>query len=189
MILLIYSKLIPSFPDINWELNFDLGNVINQLKSSTPKYINDIKKSMSEFMEKTDKEKEKYLEMLSIKVQETYDSIKKGMIKGSENAQNEIKKLIEKITEIANVLSYKACNMVKSEYDQCFNNKRRIFNILIQIIEDNFGKCSVIIDEIYNLSENMEYNLKYFLFLVISLTENPDIIEKGTSQIIYDIIN
>ena len=79
--------------------------------------------------------------------------------------------------------------MVKSEYDQCFNNKRRIFNILIQIIEDNFGKCSVIIDEIYNLSENMEYNLKYFLFLVISLTENPDIIEKGTSQIIYDIIN
>ena len=89
--LLIYSKLIPSFPDINWELNFDLGNVINQLKSSTPKYINDIKKSMSEFMEKTDKEKEKYLEMLSIKVQETYDSIKKGMIKGSENAQNEIK--------------------------------------------------------------------------------------------------
>ena len=56
-------------------------------------------------------------------------------------------------------------------------------------IKKNFGKCSVIIDEIYNLSENMEYNLKYFLFLIISLTENPDIIEKGTSQIIYDIIN
>ena len=35
----------------------------------------------------------------------------------------------------------------------------------------------------------MEYNLKYFLFLAISLTENPDAIEKGTSQIIYDIIN
>ena len=71
--------------------------------------------------------------------------------------------------------------MVKSDYEQCLNNKRRIFNILIQIIEDKFGKCSVIIDEIYNLSENMEYNLKYFLFLAISLTENPDIIEKGTN--------
>ena len=35
----------------------------------------------------------------------------------------------------------------------------------------------------------MEYNLKYFLFLAISLTENPDAIEKGTTQIIYDIIN
>ena len=187
--LLIYSKLIPFFPDINWDLNFDLGNIINQLKSSTPKYINDIQKSMSEFMKKTDKEKEKYLDILSIKVQETYDNIKKGIEKGSENAQNEIKKLIEKITEIANALSYKACNMVKSDYEQCLNNKRRIFNILIQIIEDKFGKCSVIIDEIYNLSENMEYNLKYFLFLAISLTENPDIIEKGTSQTIYDIIN
>lgn len=60
---------------------------------------------------------------------------------------------------------------------------------MIQIVEDNFGKCSVIVDEIYNLSENMEYNLKYFLFLAISLTENPDIITKGISQIIYDIIN
>ena len=187
--LLIYSNLIPSFLDINWGFNFDLGNIINQLKSSAPEYIKDIQKSMSDFMKKTDKEKDKYLDILSIKVQETYDQIKNGMKKGRENVQDEIKELIEKTTEMANILSYKVCKVVKLEYEECLNNKRRIFNILIQIVEDNFGKCSVIIDEIYNLSQNMEYNLKYFLFLVISLTENPDIIDKGTSQIIYDIIN
>jgi len=183
--LLIYSKLIPSFLDINLEFNFDLGNILNQLKSSTPEYIKDIHKNMLEFMKKTDKEKEKYLDILYIKVQETYDHLKKG----SKNAQNEIKQLIEDVTETANVLSYKVWKMEKSEYEQCFNNKKRIFKNLIQIVDDNFRKCSVIVDEIYSLSENMEYNLKYFLFLVISLTENPDIIEKGTSQIIYDIIN
>ena len=188
--LLIHSKIQnPSSFDINLEFNFDLGSILNQLKSSTPEYIKDIQKNMSEFLKKTDKEKDKYLEILSIKVQETYSHIKKGMKKGSENAQNEIIKLIEQITETANTLSIKVCNVVKSEYKQCFNNKKRIFNNLIQIVEDNFGKCSVIVNEIYNLSENMEFNLKYFLFLAISLTENPDIIKKGTSQIIYDIIN
>ena len=188
--ILIHSKSpIPSSLEIIWELNFDLGSILNQLKSSTPEYIKIIHKNMSEFMKKTDKEKDRYLEILSIKVQETYDLIKKKMKKGSENAQNEIKKLIEEVTETANALSYKACNMVISEYEQCFNNKRKIFNNLIQIVEDNFGKCSVIINEIYNLSENMEFNLKYFLFLAISLTENPNIIEKGAIQIIYDIIN
>ena len=78
---------------------------------------------------------------------------------------------------------------MKIGYDECNINKKKIFNNLLQIVRDNFGKCSIIVNEIYNLSENIEYNFKYFLFLVISLTENPDAIEKGKSQIIYDIIN
>ena len=93
------------------------------------------------------------------------------------------------MTETANALSYKVCDMVKKGYEQCNNNKKKIYLDLIDKVKENFGECSVIVNEINNLSENKELNLKYFLFLIISLTENPDIIEKGTSQILYDIIN
>ena len=92
------------------------------------------------------------------------------------------------MTETANALSYKVWDMIKSGYEQCNNNKK-IFLDLIEKVEENFGECSIIINEINTLSENKEINLKDFLFIIISLTENPDIIEKGTSQILYDIIN
>ena len=144
---------------------------------------------MSEFLKKTEKEKDKYLEIMSNKVKETYEQIKSGIKKGSKSVQNEIKDLIEKTTETSKALSIKVCDILKSDYEQCFNNKKKIFSDLIQIVDENFGNCSVIVDEIYKLTDNMEYNLKYFLFLAISLAENPDIIEKGTSQIIYDIIH
>lgn len=128
--LLIYSKLpISSFLDINWEFNFDLGNILNELKSSTPEYIKNIQKNMSEFIKKTDSEKDKYLDILSIKVQETYDQIKKEMFKNSESAQKEIKELIEKTTETANALSYKICKVVKSEYEHVLIIKREFLII------------------------------------------------------------
>ena len=190
LIPIIYLKFsIPSFLNINWEFNFDLGKYLSQLKSSTPQYITKIQKSMSEFIKKTEKEKDKYLDILSNKVQETYSKVKTGVKEGSKNVKNEMKELIETTTETAKTLSYRVCDMLKSDYDKCFNNKKKIFNNLIQIVDDNFGKCSKIVNEIYNLSDDLEFNLKYFLFLAISLTENPDIIQKGTSQIVYDFIN
>ena len=187
---LICSPLpFSSFLNINWEFNFDFGKYLNQLKSSTPEYITKIQKGMSEFIKKTEKEKDKYLDILSNKVKESYNKVKTGVQKGSENIKEEMKELIETTTETAKTLSYKVCDMLKSDYEKCFNNKKKIFNDLIQIVDENFGKCSKIVNEIYNLSDNIEFNLKYFLFLAISLTENPDIIQKGTSQIVYDLIN
>ena len=187
---LISSSLaFPSFLNINWKFNFDFGKYLKQLKSSTPEYITKIQKGMSEFIKKTEKEKDKYLDILSNKVQESYNKVKTGFKKGSENIKKEMKELIETTTETAKTLSYRVCDMLKSDYDKCFNNKKKIFNDLIQIVDENFGQCSRIVDEIHNLSDNIEFNLKYFLFLAISLTENPDIIQKGTSQIVYDVIN
>ena len=188
--LLVYSKFPFSFlSNITWEINWNFTHFLNQLKSSTPEYIKGIQKSMSEFLKKTEKEKDKYLNIMSNKVRETYEQIKIEIKKGNKNIQNEIKDLIEKTTETSKALSIKVCDILKSDYEQCFNNKKKIFSDLIQIVDENFRNCSVIIEEIHKLTDNMEYNLKYFLFLAISLAENPDIIEKGTSQIIYDIIH
>ena len=47
----------------------------------------------------------------------------------------------------------------------------------------------MVIGQISKLTENAEMNLKYILFLIDSITENPDAIEKGKSQIVYDILN
>ena len=85
-----------------------------------------MQKSMSEFLKKTEKEKDKYLESLSNIVQEKYDKIKSGMKKGVKSVQKETKELIEKMTETANALSYKVCDMVKKGYEQCNNNKKKI---------------------------------------------------------------
>ena len=197
LISLIYSDFsFPSLfnisiPNISWEFNynFDLGKYISQLKSSTPEYITKIQKSMSEFIKKTEKEKDKYLDILSNKVQETYSKVKTGIKEGSENIHKEMKELIETTTEMAKILSYKVCQKVEYTKEQCYINKTKIFSNLIQIVDDNFGKCSKIVNEIYNLSDNIEYNLKYFLFLVISLTENFDSVQKGMSLVIFDIIN
>ena len=196
ILIILHSSLCyistPSLPSLNY-LNFDfelnLDFFLSNLKSSIPDYIKDIQKSMEEFLKKTEKEKDEYIASLSSKVGETYNKIKIGMNKGSNNVQSDIKILIEKTTETAKALSYKACDILQEEYEQCINNKKKIFSNLLQIIENNFGKCSIIVNEILNLSDNIELNLKYFLFLIISLTENPDSIQKGKTQIIYDIIN
>ena len=175
--------------NLSWNINLNINDYYNKLKSSTPEYIKRIQNSMSEYLNKTKEERTKYLNLMSNKVKETYEQIKTGIKKGSANVQSKMKYLIEITTETAKALSYKYYPIIKSEVSECYNNKKEIFNNLMQIVEENFGKCSVIVDEIYNLSENVEYNFKSILFLVISLTENPDIITKGSTQIIYDIIN
>ena len=185
----ISNPSLPSLNYLNFDFNLNLDDFLSNLKSSTPDFIKDIGKNMEEFLKKTEREKDEYIKSLSSKVEETYNKIKIGMNKGNKNVQSEIKILIEKSTETAKALSYKVCDVLNEEYEQCINNKKKIFSNLLQIIEHNFGKCSIIVNEILNLSENVEFNLKYFLFLVISLTENPDSIEKGKTQIIYDIIN
>ena len=162
-----------SLPNISWEY---FGNYLNQLKSATPEYITKIQKRTYEFIKKTEEEKDKYLDILSNKVQESYNKIKSGVKIGSEN----MKYLIETTTEAAKTLSYKSGDFIK---------KKIIFNNIMQIVDKNFGQCSKIVNEIHNLSDNIEFNLKYFLFLVISLTENFGSVQNGMSNIIFDIIN
>ena len=192
LLLILYLILnctpLSSF-NLEWEFNINFKSFLSKLKSSTPEFIKNIQKNMEEFIKKTEKDKDKYINTLSKKVEESFNKIKNGMKKGTSKYQNEIKTLIEKTTETANALKYKLCDISKEENEQCINNKKNIFKNLLNIIQENFGKCSIIVNEILNLSENIEKNLKYFLFLSISLTENPDLIQKGTSQIVYDIIN
>ena len=56
------------------------------------------------------------------------------------------------MTETANALSYKVWDMIKSGYEQCNNNKEKIFLDLIEKVKENFGECSIIINEINTLS-------------------------------------
>ena len=69
-----------SLPNISWEY---FGNYLNQLKSATPEYITKIQKRTYEFIKKTEEEKDKYLDILSNKIQESYNKIKSGVKIGS----------------------------------------------------------------------------------------------------------
>ena len=187
----IFCSKFPFSFDFNFDLdlNLNFSKFINTLKSSTPDFVSDIQKNVVDFIKKTDKEKDKYIETMTTTVQELYEQIKIGVDKGSQTVKKEVTNLIEKTTETAKILSLKICDLTKIDYQQCYIDKKKIFSNLMKIVDENFGKCSILVNQIFTLSENPEKNLKYFLIMIISLTENPDAIEKGTSLIIYDMIN
>ena len=95
---------------------------------------------MEDFIKKSEKEKDKYINILSEKVEESYNKIKEGIKRGSENIQSEIKILIEKTTETAKALSYKLCDITNKdkENNQCIIDKKKIFSNLLNIVKENF---------------------------------------------------
>lgn len=189
-VLLIFVPLfltidIP-FPDWewNWDWNFDwFNNFIQQLKTGVPKFIEDMKEDLKEFISQAESEKDKIIKDLTNKTMQKYQEIKN-------NKDEILKDLIEKATTAAKHMSYKICNATHMEtYEECRNNKKEVFKGLIEILQEKF-KCSNIIYTITDLilKEDIGESLKYVLFLVNSITANPDAIQQGKAQVIYELM-
>ena len=182
--------------DWDWKWNWDWENFtskfkdfLDKFKSKVPEFIKNMQNKVKEFIEKTEEQKNYFIEELNSKVIELYEDIKQDIIKKKEDVESKIKTLIEKTTEASKFLSYKICDIARLDYEECRNDKKKLFTNLLDVVKENFGKCSTIIEELSSLSDDIEQNLKYFLFMAISLSENPDAIEEGKSQVIFDILN
>ena len=175
----------------NWSWNWDFSwkDFIDKFKSKIPDFIKNLENKVKEFMGKNETQRNNFITELNSKVTELYEKIKQDIIDKKENIESEIKTLIEQTTEASKFLSYKICDIAKMDYEECRNDKKKLFTNLLDVVKENFGECSVIIGELSKLSDDYEQNLKYFLFMIIALSENPDAIEEGKSQIIYDILN
>ena len=182
--------------DWDWKWNWDWENFtskfkdfLDKFKSKVPEFIKNMQNKVKEFIEKTEEQKNYFIEELNSKVIELYEDIKQDIINKKEDVESKIKTLIEKTTEASKFLSYKICDIARLDYEECRNDKKKLFTNLLDVVKENFDKCSTIIEEISSLSDDIEQNLKYFLFMAISLSENPDAIEEGKSQVIFDILN
>ena len=190
-ILLIFIPLFMSikipFPDIdwewNWDFNWDFNQFIDSIKTGVPEFIKNLKSGMEKFLKENDIGKRAWIKNLTDLAKVEFDNIKN---KTSKN----MAKLAEFTTEAAQYMSYQICNATNMEsYEECRKNKKEVFSQLVEIVHDRF-QCSKIITIITEklISGNVDESLKYILFLVSSITKNPDAIERGKAQAIYDLL-
>ena len=189
--LIVSINIGPLHWEWDWDFNFDwdFDKFLEIFKSAIPQFIKDMQDKIKNFMNEAEEQKDAILQGLKNRILELQQQIKEEIKEQQENAEKHIKELIEKGTEIAKYLSYKVCDIADMDYEECRNDKKKLLSNLLGAVKDNFGECSVIIGQISKLTEDASLNLKYILFLIDAITENPDAIEKGKSQIVYDILN
>lgn len=173
-----------------WEWSFfnnitnNVVNIVDKIKTVTPMYINELQEQCSLFQSYTEEKKDEIIEIAKYQLQ---------ML--SKKIQNEktkyIKSFLEKATEISKYISLKICKLSNSEsYEKCIKYKKNVFSKLLMILKEEL-QCSEIIRLIQTnlLSDDIEQNIKYILFLLKSITINTDALKKGKSMIIYDAVN
>ena len=185
--LLIFIPLFVSikipYTDWEWDLNLDwFDELLNKIKTGVPEFIKKMQNDLKEFIKMAESEKNKKIDELKELAISTYDNLK-GQ---TDKVYNEF---IQQATQTVKYLSYKICDAAGTDYDECRNNKKEVFRKIVGMVQDEF-KCSSIVQIITEqiLKEDVGESLKYVLFLVNSITSNPDAIEEGTSKAIYEIM-
>lgn len=185
-ILLILFPLFISikFPwEWNWDISLDFDQFLENIKSGIPEFINELKGNLSEFLSKTYEQKQEIIENLKNASIEEFNKI-------NDNKEENFAKFIEYTTEAAQYMSYQICNSTNiTSYNECRKNKKEVFTQLITQVHDKF-QCSQIITIVTShiLAGNINSSLKYLLFLVNSVTKNPDAIEKTKIKAVYELL-
>lgn len=167
----------------NWDLDFDFEEFINNFKSKVPDVILELKNNLTEFIGYAEEKQKEFLNELKDNVIYLYNQVK--------DVNNISFYFIDEAIKFGKYLSYKVCNFTDMEsYDECRNNKKEVFNKMVDIIHDKF-QCSQIVKYLTEnvLSDDYEKNLKHILFLINAISSNPDALAKGKAQAVYDAVN
>ena len=187
LILIIIIPICFNIELADLDINSKLDSLLNILKTTIPDFITNIREQLSDFGEMAYETQQKLLKSLNNTVKDIIGEIKEG----KDNINKNIKEFIEKVTEIAGLLTYRDCGIFDYiPFYECRNSKKYIFTPILETIKEEF-QCSKIIDMITTnlISKDLVYNLKSVLFFVYSITNNPDSIIKGSTQILYDTAN
>ena len=131
------------------------------------------------------------------------DQMEKQFIPSSSQYKDNFKNLFENITEIVKHLTYIDCSIYASgssnkeeetikakPYIVCRENKQNHMEKIINILKNNLNILNcVFLKNIVNDSKfgkNFEENLKYILFLINELSNNPESFKEGYSNILFD---
>ena len=112
-----------------------------------------MKSKIQDFMKKTEDQKNAYLQELNKKLTEMQQNIKEDIRQRKETFRVKVKDLMEKATEAAKFLSYKVCDAVDMDYEECRRDKKKLVTSLLLLIrvrpmlgyhwtnKQNYGKC------------------------------------------------
>jgi len=151
-------------------------------------FIKQVEENEGEFKEKTDEEKEKILKDLEKSISDLNEQIKVYIQEKKESPKEKVLDLMKQVIEIGKYMKHKVCNKEDKNYEVCRGFKRKLMSNLLDVIEDNFGKCELTFEYVINLTEMPFVNLQYLTVLINSVMDNIDSIEKNKAEILSDLI-
>ena len=151
-------------------------------------FIKQVEENEGEFKEKTDEEKEKILKDLENSISDLNEQIKVYIQEKKESPKEKVLDLMKQVIEIGKYMKHKVCNKEDKNYEVCRGFKRKLMSNLLDVIEDNFGKCELTFEYVINLTEMPFVNLQYLTVLINSVMDNIDSIEKNKAEILSDLI-
>ena len=173
-------------------LKIRVDNFIEKLKTDIPEFIKNMEAEVENFKNMAKEAQLKILTNLNTTLKTAIAEVEKG--------KEKLKSFVEKSIETAKYLANRDCSIYASGetsdegktykaglYLECRESKRQILSQIMGTIKNQF-QCSKIVESITsNISDDMELNLKYILFLIDEITNNPDAIEETYNQVVYDL--
>jgi len=167
--LILSLSLEPGYAETNKIENL-MGEVFEKLKS---------------FNSKTDEEKDKMIKELDSSILDLNKEIKNYISEKKEKPYGKIIDLMRKMHVMNHYLKNRVCNQGD---ENCSNEKKRLMNNIIAVLEDNFKECPVTIEYINKLSSDTYANLSLHILLIQSIIENKDFMEKSQRKVISSLL-
>jgi len=167
--LILSLSLEPGYAETNKIENL-MGEVFEKLKS---------------FNSKTEEEKDKILKELDSSISDLNKEIKNYISEKKEKTYGKIIDLMRKMHVMNHYLKNRVCNQGD---ENCSNEKKRLMNNIIAVLEDNFKECPVTIEYINKLSSDTYANLSLHILLIQSIIENKDFMEKSQRKVISSLL-
>ena len=167
--LILSLSLEPGYAETNKIENI-MGEVFEKLKS---------------FNSKTDEEKDKMIKELDSSILDLNKEIKNYISEKKEKPYGKIIDLMRKMHVMNHYLKNRVCNQGD---ENCSNEKKRLMNNIIAVLEDNFKECPVTIEYINKLSSDTYANLSLHILLIQSIIENKDFMEKSQRKVISSLL-
>jgi hypothetical protein len=167
--LILSLSLEPGYAETNKIENI-MGEVFEKLK---------------DFKSKTDEEKDKMIKELDSSILDLNKEIKNYISEKKEKPYGKIIDLMRKMHVMNHYLKNRVCNQGD---ENCSNEKKRLMNNIIAVLEDNFKECPVTIEYINKLSSDTYANLSLHILLIQSIIENKDFMEKSQRKVISSLL-
>ena len=166
-------------------------SIVEQLKTDIPQFIQNIETKVEEFKATA--------KAAQLKILNNLNETLKNAIK---EVESNFKTFVEKATETAKYLANLDCSIYvngsTSEEDktikagvylECRETKREIMSQIIEVLKNKLQCSNVVQTIVGGLSDDLEQNLKYVLFLLNEVTSSPDAFKNGTTEVLLDIEN
>ena len=137
------------------------------------------------FNSKTDEEKDKMIKELDSSILDLNKEIKNYISEKKEKPYGKIIDLMRKMHVMNHYLKNRVCNQGD---ENCSNEKKRLMNNIIAVLEDNFKECPVTIEYINKLSSDTYANLSLHILLIQSIIDNKDFMEKSQRKVISSLL-